>query len=222
MPRTRIVLTLAVAAASLVLAQPASAHHGCSKHAKGGKITHKTKESHVFQKRDHWYGCASRVGRPYLLPGLGRVSAADFEDGTVPDNLRLAGVFVAYERYTLYPAAGPGDTQTDIYVVDLRSGQVVVDEEARTPTGQQEDRWVNDLVLKRNGSIGWISTHWTYAQNPGVVNYEVHRFSREPSAPGRATVDSGSDIEQQSLELGADRRTMTWTRGGKRRSAPLP
>ena len=223
MAHMRKIAPFVALAATLALAPAASASHGCAKHAKGGKVTHKTKESHVFEKRDHWYGCTTKTGRPYLLPGLDRISSGrEFDDGTVPSHITLSGVFVAYERYTLYPAGGAGDTQTDIFVVDLRTGKVVVDEEARAPTGQQEDRWVDDLVLKRNGSIAWISTHWTFTQNPPVVNYEVHRFSRDPSAPGRATLDSGADIDRESLTLGSDRKTMSWTRGGETRSAPLP
>jgi hypothetical protein len=34
-----MILALAVVAACLFAAQPASAHHGCSGHARGGKIT---------------------------------------------------------------------------------------------------------------------------------------------------------------------------------------
>jgi hypothetical protein len=221
MPRTRIALILAVMAASLVAAQPASASHGCSKHAKGGKITHKSKEAHVFEKNDRWYGCAAKVGRPYLLPGLDRVSEGKGGDGTVPVNVQLAGVFVAYERYTIYPAGGAGDTQTDIYVVDLRNGKVVVDQDARAPSGQVEDYDVADLVLKRNGSIGWITEHTTFAQYPATTNYEVYRFSRERATAGRALLDSGADIVRDSLTLSADRRTLLWTKGTEARSAPL-
>lgn len=222
MPRTRIAVVLAVMVASLVLAQPASASHGCSAHARGGKITHKTREAHVFEKHNRWYGCASRVGRPFVLPGLDTITAREFGDGTVPTLITLSGVYVAYERYTLYPAGGAGDTQTDIYVVDLRTGKPVVTEQARTPSPQTESRYVSDLVLKRNGSIGWISVRWTYAQHPPVDDYAVHRFSREQSAPGRATLDAGRDIDRDSLTLSADRRTMSWTNGGETRSAPLP
>ena len=218
MPRTRIALSLAVTAASLVLAQPASAHHGCSKHARGGKVTHKTKEAHVFEKNDHWYGCATKVGRPKLLPGLDSISAVrDFGDGTGPTYITLSGVFVAYERETVLPAGGAGDNQTDLYVVDLRTGKVVVDEDATPPSGVYENRYVTDIALKRNGSVGWISAR-SYPQY-----YEVHRVSRDPAAPGEATVvDAGYDIDPESLALSADRKTMRWTKGGKAQSAPLP
>lgn len=222
MPRRVFIAGVAVAAAALVPAPAASAHHGCSAHARGGKITHKTREAHVLEKRNRWYACAARVGRPFLLPGLDTVSSREFGDGTVPSHITLSGVFVAYERYTLYPAGGAGDTQTDLYVVDLRTGKPVITEEARAPTGKQEDRWVDRIVLKRNGSVGWISTHWTFEQHPPVSNFEVHRFSLDPSTHGRVTLDSGGDIDRESLALSSDRRTMTWTKGGEARSAPLP
>jgi hypothetical protein len=212
-----------IAVAGLVPAPAASAHHGCSAHARGGKITHKTRESHVFEKNDHWYGCAAKVGRPRLLPGLDTITARRFGDGTVPTHITLSGVFVAYERYTIYPAGGAGDTQTDLYVVDLRNGKVVVDEDATAPRPQTEDRWVDRIVLKRNGSVGWISTRETYGVYPDfTLTYEVHRHSLDPAAPGRATLDEGTDIDRESLRLSADRRAMTWTRGGQPKSAALP
>ena len=221
--RARIILALAAAAvAALIPPQAASAGHGCSAHARGGKITHKTKEAHVFQKRDRWYACAAKVGRPFPLPGVSRVSLGEADDGTVPAHLALSGVFVAYERYTLYPAAGAGDTNTDIYVVDLRTGKPVVTEETTASAGREEDRWISRIVLKRNGSVAWTSSHYTYETYPGPVNYEVHRFSLDPAAYGRVTLDSGADVDRDSLELSGDRRTVTWTDGGERRSAPLP
>jgi hypothetical protein len=223
--RIRFLATLVAAVAVLALPQAAAASHGCSKHASGGKVTYKTKESHVFEKHDHWYGCAARVGRPYLLPGLDTITAGrQFGDGTVPSHITLAGVFVAYERYTIYPAGGAGDTQTDLYVVDLRTGKVVVDEEAAVPSGQQEDREVERIVLKRNGSVGWTSGRSLYdrpyPQSHRVV--EVHRFSLAPGSQGRADLDSGEDVDPLSLALSADRLTMTWRHGNEQRSAPLP
>lgn len=223
MAHMRKLTPLVALVAILAFAPTASAHHGCSKHAKGGKVTHKTKESHVFEKNNRWYGCTTRTGRPYVLPGLDTLEARRFSDGMVPTHITLAGVFVAYERYLLLTAGGAGDTQTDIYVVDLRNGKVVVDEDARPKTETHDDRYVSDLVLKRNGSVGWISEHWRHPpMNPSVVNYEVHRFSRDPASPGRALLDSGADIERDSLVLGADRRTMTWTKGGATQSGQLP
>jgi hypothetical protein len=223
MAHMRRIAPLVALVATLVLAPSASASHGCSKHAKGGKVTHKTKESHVFEKKNRWWGCTTKTGRPYVLPGLDTITAREFDDGTVPTHITLSGVFVAYERYTLHPAGGAGDTQTDIYVVDLRNGKVVVDEDARPQTETYDDRYVSDLVLKRNGSVGWTSTHWRYPPgSTGVVNYEVHRFSRDPASAGRALLDSGADIDRESLALSADRKTMTWTKGGQTKSAALP
>lgn len=222
MPHARTKVALAVAAAALVLAPPAAAHHGCSAHVGDGKIVKKSREAHIVEKDDHWYGCAARVGRPYRLPGLDRVSSIEFDDGTVPSHITLSGVFVAYERYTLYPAGGAGDTQTDLYVVALRTGKAVVKQESVAPSGAQtEDRDITDLVLKRNGSVGWIGRRQNYDENPMVQTYEVQRFSRDGSDPGRAAVDSGDDINGKSLTLSADRERMRWKKDGERRSARL-
>jgi hypothetical protein len=213
--RTRTAIGLTVAAASLALAQPAAADHGCSAHAEGGKVTHKTKEAHVVEKNDRWYGCAARVGRPYRLPGTDRISSVrEFGDGAAPVHIRLSGVFAAYERYTVYPAGA--ETVTDVYVADLRTGKAVVKQQATTRRHAGYDSEVTDLVLKRNGSVGWIGRF----EDPAET-WEVLRFSRDGPDRGRATVASGPDIHGKSLTLSADRRKMRWREGGERRSAPL-
>ena len=222
MPRTPIALALAVATAGLVLAQPASAHHGCSAHVGDGRIIKKTREAHVVEKDSGWYGCASRVGRPYRLPDLDTPSAIEFGDGTVPNKIRLSGVFVAYERYTLYTAGQAGDSDTDLYVVDLRTGKAVIKQRAIAPVGDVEDTEIADVVLKRNGSVGWIGRRENFDQDEVAVDYEVLRFSRDGSSRGRATVDAGTKINGRSLTLSADRRKMRWKKAGERHSAPLP
>ncbi len=212
MAHTRALVGLAAGIASLALAGPAAAHP-CSAHARGGTVTHKTKEAHVFTKRDRRYACASRIGRAVLLPGLDTLEAQRFGDGNVAFQITLSGVFVGYGRYTLHPAGGAGDTQQDIFVVDLRTGGTVVQQQSTQVMGDGVSNYLERFVLKRNGSVGWIGRHHTN---------EVHQVSNAPGSPGRVMLDSGDDIDPQSLRLSSDRRTMTWTKGGVTKSAPLP
>ena len=211
--RMRTLVTVTAAGiASLVLAAPAAAHP-CSAHARGGEVTHKTKEAHVFTKRDRRYACAAKIGRAVLLPGLDTLEAQRFGDGNVAFQITLSGVFVGYGRYTLHPAGGGGDTQQDIFVVDLRTGKTVVQQRSTETSDDGVSNYLEGFVMKRNGSVGWIGQHHTY---------EVHQVSTVPGSPGRVKLDSGDDIDPKSLALSSDRRTMTWTKGGVAKSAPLP
>jgi hypothetical protein len=75
--------------------------------------------------------------------------------------------------------------------------KAVVKEDATAAIGHREDRWITDIVLKRNGSVGWIGRRQNYDQNPSVADYEVHRFSRDLSSTAgppstRVTASTGS------------------------------
>jgi hypothetical protein len=205
-----------VIALALAAAPTAAAHHGCSKHAKGAKIVTKTKEAHVFIKKKRWYGCASKFGKVRLLPGPDTTDALDFGDGEVPTHFRLAGQFVAYGTYLLEPAGA--ETHYDVWVVDLGTGETVYNSIAGSTVPIAEDMVLQRLVLKRNGSAAWT----TRMRSSEDATYEVHRFSKYAQVGGRVMLDSGSDVDPQSLLLSADRLKITWTKAGQSKSADLP
>lgn len=203
---------------ALGLAPTASAHHGCSKHAKGAQIITKTKEAHVFIKKKRWYGCASKFGKVRQLPGLDTTDAIDFGDGEVPAHFRLAGQFVAYESHLLEPAGA--ETHSEVWIYDLGAGKTEYNSIAGSTAPIAEDMVLQRLVLKRNGSAAW-STRMRSPNDPDV-SYEVHRFSKYAAVGGRVMLDSGGDLDAQSLALSADRLTISWTKGGQSKSAELP
>jgi hypothetical protein len=215
MKRTRIITTLAVALAALVAAPTASAHHGCSKHAKGAKIVTKTKEAHVFIKNKRWYGCASKFGKVRQLPGLDTTDALDFGDGDVPSTFRLAGQFVAYEQYTLEPAGA--ETHSDVWIYDLGAGKTEYNSIAGSTVPIGEDMVLEELVLKRNGSAAWT----TRMRSGNNATYEVHRYSKYMQVGGRVMLDSGPNIDPFSLVLSPDRHRISWTKGNQTKSDDL-
>jgi hypothetical protein len=72
------------------------------------------------------------------------------------------------------------------------------------------DAGTDAIVLKRNGSIGWIEA---VAHLPQPAFREVHRFDRK----GHAVLDTAPKIRRLKLHG----TTMTWLHGGEPRSAPL-
>ena len=214
MAHHRTTTTVVALLATLALPSAASAGHGCSKHARGGQIVTKTKEAHVYVKGDVYWGCAARTRTPRRLPELDTVSSVrDFGDGRAPVRFTLGGIYVGYGRYTVYPAGGGGDTQTDVLMVDLRTGKLAWKVRATLDPNQSRSSYLEALVVKRNGSAGWINEHHTIS---------VHRFSNSPGSIGRIRLDEGDDIDRESLALSADRTTLMWARGGQPKSAPLP
>ena len=208
-------IPLVTAFAVLALAPTASAHHGCSKHAKGAQIVTKTKEAHVFIKNKRWYGCAAKFKKVRLLPGLDTTDALQFSDGSVPSTFTLAGQFVAYEQYNLEPAGH--ETHSDIYIYDLGTGKIEYHAGAGSTKPNAEDSVLERLVLKRNGSAAWTA-RLGGGQN---ATYEVHRYSKYTTVKGRVTLDSGPNVDPQSLALSADRHTVSWKRGGQTKTADL-
>jgi hypothetical protein len=217
MQRHRVTLVVTAVLAALAIAPAtAGAHHGCSKHAKGATIVTKTKEAHVFIKRQRWYGCAAKFGRVRLLPGLDSTEAVRFGDGRVPSNFTLAGQFVAYEQYTLEPAGA--ETQSYVYIYDLGADRTEYTSIAGSTQPPAEDSVMERLVLKRNGSAAWTAR----LRGGSDATYEVHRYSKYATVGGRVTMDAGQDLDPESLLLSPDRHTISWTRGGQTKSAELP
>lgn len=133
-------------------------------------------------------------------------------DGAYPDlhevHVRLEGGLVAYSTGCSACREGyrfPGR----VAVLDVpahRHSYVFRHSEAG-------DGFATDLVLKPNGSIGWISAD-------RLADGRFGHVVRRHDAGGLADLDSGRTIEPESLTLGAD-STLRWVHGGEERSAPL-
>lgn len=72
------------------------------------------------------------------------------------------------------------------------------------------------IVAKRNGSVAWTVSLRGDAPPP-----EVQEVRIADASGAVRTLDSGPDIDPSSLTLSADRRSISWTKAGLRRTAPI-
>jgi hypothetical protein len=200
-----LVLTALCLAATLgISAAPAQATHGCgAARSKGAKIIVKTREAVVFTKGrfEYAYGCLASVGSVYQLPNEGGGYDLSGRDGP-----QLAGRYVAYSTF----GSAIGDEFDRVYVYDLRLGKRFL---------VAGSNFVSALVLKRNGSVAWVEDS---SVQPGTETpvYQLRKWANE-ERQSVVLVDRGADLDPASLALGADRNSITWTRGGSPRSASL-
>jgi hypothetical protein len=183
-------------------AAPAEASHGCgAARSKGARIVVKTREAVMFTKGFYYYGCLASVGTVRRLP----------EEGGGID-IDAPGLPVLAGRYLAYSTAGSaiGDEFDRLYVYDLRVGRRFL---------FQSSTFVRAIVLKRNGSVAWIETA---PADPGgdETVWDVRKWANE-ERQGSVLIDRGSDVDPDSLALGADRNSVSWSRGGAARTAPL-
>lgn len=82
---------------------------------------------------------------------------------------------------------------------------------------------IHDLRIAKTGSLGAIESSAPYGSNPSPLTYTVIAVTAE----GGTVLDSGLDVDADSLALGADSLALGgswlyWTRAGEPHSAPLP
>ena len=146
------------------------------------------------------YACLFSENERYLL---GR----NWDDESIEIS-RLTAPYVAYvSRATACCSA--------IDVRDLRDGALLrsagASETMRAPGAPQD---VTDLVLMANGSVAWI------VDLPAFIDLAPHGVEVVAvDSSGRRLLDSGVDVEVQSLELNGS--TVTWRKAGQTRSANL-
>ncbi len=122
---------------------------------------------------------------------------------------RVAGPYAAFAV-----ADCPGaNCYSTVAVRNLRNGRLVRNLDAtKTPFGAPgETVHVTDLELKPSGSLGWLVQLSSYTTR----TIEVVAVD----ASGRRMLDSGSDVDPESLTL--DGSTLSWQKGGVTQSATL-
>jgi hypothetical protein len=196
-------------ALAFVPVQAAEARKGRPSCTQKGRETIVTSSrARVFKRRGKEYGyvwgCLYSVGRSFKL-GYYDEEGPDFFSVSP---IRLAGVHVGYN-------AG-GETrqgyESDVIVRDLRTGRCV-HRWVAPAAGSIGDLRVEDLELKKNGSIGWIASRSRFQGGP---IQEVYKSDTR----GKATlVDSGEDIDPKSLTLSGS--ILYWTKAGQAYSASL-
>lgn len=209
---SRALLAVAGLATLALVGAPSEATHGCK--LRGAKVLTRSKHAVVFKKSRRssdpadTYGCLFRVG---TIHGLG--DQADASGEVVIQRAKLGGRYVAYE---LDRTGGVSEGEDRVRLLDLRTGRTKVDEPA---TRRAVSNGVESFVLKRNGSVAWIGRDSDpLGQSPS--NFEVHAVA-DGEGTGNQTLDSGQNIDANSLALSGDRRRLLWTNRGKRTSAPL-
>jgi hypothetical protein len=200
--------TLLIAALAALPAGGAGANGGPCAVPRGYFVLKKTHRAVVMVRErgsQRVYGCLFKVDR--------RVRLADFSP-----RYPLAGRYVAYREVSEDPVAG---THYDVFVVNLRTGRARRTHPAfTTPTA--DDGTVNstitDIVLKRNGSVAWISCptrdgneEFCFRNGP----FQVWRLDRRYAKK----LDSSAEVRRRSLRREGSR--ISWQHGAASRSASL-
>jgi hypothetical protein len=208
-------LCLLVAGVSLGLgvASASADGHSRAKPRCGPAKAHTVKSSkygRVFKRRGKVYGCSYSGGKPHFL-GFKYDCGSSTACGGV-NLVKLSG-----------PWVGVGEFQSDgstsvawVSVLSLRTGRVLHRfREGGRSSDSNAFAHVQAIVLKTNGSIGWITSveHVPRPPDEPPLTREVHRFD----TTGHALLDTGPEIES------LDRResVMTWVNEGQAKSAPL-
>jgi hypothetical protein len=206
----RILLVVGVLAVALGVPSAAAAKGRC------GPARAHTVESNrygrVYNYRQVVWGCAYSGGKPHALGtkyDCGSSSTCGGVNGVV-----LAGRWVGVTAYD-------SDGSTSVASVEvrrLRSGRTLrlFREGGFSSDGQRNTfALFGALVLKPNGSAGWLAAvrHSPRPPGEGPSTREVHRFDTR----GRAVLDTGLEIKDLILHGS----TMTWTNAGAQKSGTL-
>ena len=151
------------------------------------------------------YGCSSggkkqiRLGEIRAHPGAPRVGP-----------VVVAGYLAAYGLQRSGVDTGSGSVQ----VQRLSDGQMLQSVPATvTKLGPESYQSVAAIVLKPDGAVAWIGTGMSIIHRRQAV--EVHKVDRH----GSRMLDHGTGIGERSLRLHGS--TVTWSHGGRTRSATL-
>jgi hypothetical protein len=219
MRRSSLLACLAAATVAVAVAWPAaaSAEDRCSaSRAPGTKVVVASRAAVVYKRREtepggekQWihYGCLYARDREWPLRGF-----AEFGQDFGP--WALAGRYVAYGYE--YEEAAPDLAYEQIHVLDLRSGKEKsgVGGPTDSPNGES---YVHAIVLKRNGSIAWISSY--HDDYPHVL-FQVWALERGRGGKKRK-LDEGDSIRPHSLALSDNSKMLYWRAGSEIRSAKL-
>jgi hypothetical protein len=161
----------------------------------------------VYLRNGNVYGCAATGPRSYRLGTSGH----SFNEGRVGP-IALAGVDAAYGLTTY----GVDTVTAEVIVRHLTDGRVLRRHPAITGSvGAEFAEQVDDVVVKRDGSVAWIANVSSIASH-GHATTEVDKSDRT----SRTLLDRhASGIKLHSLRLAGSR--LTWRYRTTTRSATL-
>lgn len=195
-----------VFACALVWASVGSADQGSAvcgpKHA---KTLTDNRAARVYLKGGNVYGCARAGHHSYRL-GSASNSMSEGRAGPVA----LAGVDVAY-GLAYY---GVDTVSADVTVQSLTNGAVLrrVDSWSGS-TPPEYFQTVDDIVVKKDGSVAWIATAGSIISGRGT-NTEVEKSDKISS---HALLGKGTNIRKHSLRLHHSK--VTWLIGSNQKAA---
>jgi hypothetical protein len=199
----------ALLAVALAFASPSDASHRtdyddavrcAGKVVRGVQLQNRSTAGAVFTKVKRYpegdlataYGCLRRSG------AIVRLGDPRLETTSDP---ALAGRFVGWRRIV---HGTPFAATQDVAVTDLKTGQRVVEYDAVPNTVTPQSETVQALVVKRNGSIGWLGR---------LESGEQGVFKVDNTDTGAQRLDTGPPaIPVLSFRLSTDRRTLRWAR----------
>ena len=155
---------------------------------------------------DEYYGCLYSKGIPW---SIGDDDGGPFDE---VDGVKLASPYAVIAQ-----GFGSGDSGVfdDLNRVDLRNGHEVQLDEFGVPAGgccPGSSFFLNEVLVTHFGAVAWLLASADPPPQPNLVRKHDHT--------GPATLDSGM-VREHSLGLSHTGRTLYWTNGSQRRSAPL-
>lgn len=175
-----------------------------------------SKYARAFKRGDFVYVCDRRSGKTLRL-GTTRTECMSSSGCDGVDLVTLSGRWVGYE----YFRQDVSTATSEITVMSFRSGRVLHRFRVGgiSHDGDNAVARTAVLLLKRNGSAGWLSLVRRLPKAaPASSVHEVHRFDRT----GHAVVDSaiaGSNMDISGLRL--DGSVLSWLKMGERKSIVL-
>jgi Ca2+-binding RTX toxin-like protein len=172
--------------------------------AKGSRIVVKTSKAVMWTRGTFAnYACLYAQGKVRHLPDEG----GGFHALRGAGGVKLAGRYVAYAT----PGSAIGDEFDRMYVYDIRAGHPVIQEASNS---------IGSIALKPNGSVAWIQYSLVRPANSDTNVFEVRKESMA-ERQGNVLIERAAGIGPRSLKLTGDGASVTWTRDGATRTAPL-
>lgn len=205
-----------VAAALVTLALAASPEPAAAKSClkSGDKVVSRTDEAIIVSQKNArrgWtkrhaivYGCSFKYGKRVRLMDVGLKLGVYREFGIHESNSRYVA-FVPLQYDEGYPDLA---VNTNVHVVDLRSGRTTTNAQAFSEMTSPAGPYVSKLALNNRGWIGWISD--AYDLDQGHPIYWPNEVHLRDSGKARI-VARGDDIELEFLRWDQNDSELIWT-----------
>lgn len=211
MNRRTLLLCAALCALLVVPPSAGAATNPCREHAKKKRVVAQSRSAVAYYTGSAQAGtlninaCSFKGRKSMRLPGQ------DGRNTNYVSEVLLNGRYLAYSVYDTEEAGTLGFSY--VYSIDLRTRKTLVEIDASS--GHDDGGFgskVSALVLGSKGAVAWIN------EVSGPERWSVHVAAGE----NHSVLDTGGDIDAQSLALAANKKTIYWTRAGLAKTAALP